>query len=286
MSFKRYANAIISQPNIEFDRWMDELRTQHNGVVTKNSISRVAKIVLRKADPHQYLLSHVTIVASVDCYEPDGITTGKFLNRDIQCERRWKNFRIKSECEDIINNNQDAWERSLLLSTYRTFIGAPNYLEHIQIPELSKGFVVDTIARDLGETCYIDILVATDRKHKMLINDIMDENICAMSMGCISLFTICSKCGNVASDDSQLCPCILYDGKGSKFKDESGISHKIAELVGHVSVPNSNQFMDASWVRNPAFSGAQRRNILNPDTVSIASKLDEVSSVYAIKREN
>jgi len=285
MSFRRYANAIVSQPNIEFERWMEELRTGHQAAAEEKQVVRLAKTVLRKCDPKQYLLSHATIVASVDCYEPADAKVGKFLNRDVECERRWSNFRIKPECQDIINNNGDAWERSLLLATYRTFIGAPNYLEHIQIPELSKGFIVDAIARDLGETCYIDILVATDRKHKMLVSDIMAENIRAMSMGCISLFTICNKCGNVAVDDTQLCPCVLYDGKGSTFKDETGRDHKLAELIGHVSVPNSNQFIEASWVRNPAFSGAQRRNILNPESAAVAAKLGDAASVYEIRRE-
>ena len=285
MSFRRYANAIVSQPNIEFDRWMEEIRVNNQGVAEEKQIMRVAKTVFRKCDPKQYLLSHATIVASVDCYEPKGTKIGKFLNRGIECERRWKNFRIKPECQNIINNNGDAWERSLLLATYRTFIGAPNYLEHIQIPELSKGFIVDAIARDLGETCYVDILVATDRKHKMLVSDILSENIRAMSMGCISLFTICNKCGNVAVDDSQLCPCILYDGKRTKFLDENNVEHKLAELIGHVSVPNSNQFIEGSWVRNPAFEGAQRRNILNPESSAVASRLEDAAAVYEIRRD-
>lgn len=285
MGFRRTANAIVSHPNIEFDRWMDELRAQHQSAAQEKQVMRVAKTVLRKCDPSQYLLSHATIVASVDCYAPKDAAVGRFLNRDVECVRKFSNFRVKPECESIINNNGDAWERSLLLATYRTFIGAPNYLEHIQIPELSKGFIVDAIARDLGETCYVDILVATDRKHKILISDILSENIRAMSMGCISLFTICNKCGNVAVDDTQLCPCILYDGKGSKFVDESGVEHRLSELIGHVSVPNSNQFIEASWVRNPAFGGAQRRNILNPNSPSVLASVDQAASVYELRRD-
>jgi hypothetical protein len=268
MSFRRTANAIISKTAIHFDEWMDELRQQHEGAVSKDYVGRIAKDVLRKCDPKQFLLSHATIVASVDTYAPKGSTTGKRMERGVQVDVRYPDFRVKPACQEIINNNGDAWERSLLLSTYRTFIGAPNYLEHIQIPELSKGFIVDAIARDLGDTCYVDILVATDRKHQILVRDIMAGNINSMSMGCISLFTCCNRCGNVASDDTQLCPCIMYDGKGNKFADEDGVEHKLGELIGHVSVPNSNTFIEASWVRNPAFRGAQRRNFLNDDMAS------------------
>jgi hypothetical protein len=284
MAFKRYAHAIVSKQDVHFDQWMEEIRKQHEGVVPKDYAGRVAKGVFRKCNPKQYLLSHATIVASVDTYVPKGATAGRKIVNGVQVEVKWPDYRIKPECHEIVNNNGDAWDRGLLLATYRTFIGAPNYLEHIQLPELSKGFIVDAIARDLGKTCYIDILVATDRKHRILVNDILSGQIDAMSMGCISLFTICTKCGNVAVDDSQLCPCVLYEGKGTKFLDEEGILHPIAELIGHKSVPDSNQFIEASWVRNPAFGGAARRNILNPEQEAVASQIKEAASIYELRQ--
>jgi hypothetical protein len=284
MTHRRTANAIVSRQNIHFDEWMEELRNQHEGAVPKDHVHRIAKTVLRKCDPKQFLLSHATIVASVDAYAPKGATVGRRMNSGVQIDVRWTDYRIKPECNDIINNNGDAWERSLLLSTYRTFIGAHNYLEHIQLPELSKGFIVDAIARDLGKTCYVDILVATDRKHKQLITDILSGQIAAMSMGCISLFTICTACGNVAADDSQVCPCVQYVGKGQLAIDEDGMQFPIAELIGHVQVPNSNQFIEASWVRNPAFRGAVRRQILNPESSVVATKLSNANQIYEIRR--
>jgi len=104
-------------------------------------------------------------------------------------------------------------------------------------------------------------------------------------MGCISLFTACTKCGNVAADDAQLCPCVLYDGKLSKFTDEAGIEQVLAEIIGHVSVPNSNQFIEASWVRNPAFRGAVRRNILNPDSSQLATQMKESRYLYELRTQ-
>lgn len=284
MARRHFAKALVASPDVHFDQWMETLRNQNEGAVPKDHVNRIAKSVLRKADPRQYLLSHATIVASVDTYQPAGAKTGRQMNRGVQIDVKYPDFRIKPDCHEIVNNNGDAWERSLLLSTYRTFIGAHNYLEHIQIPELSKGFIVDAIARDLGKTAYIDILVATDRKHGQLITDISSGEISAMSMGCISLFTICTKCGNVASDDSQLCPCVMYEGKGTPYRDESGVEHPISELIGHVSVPNSNQFIEASWVRNPAFKGAVRRNILNGDSPHVAARMNEAALVHELRR--
>lgn len=283
MARKHYANAIISHQNVPFDEWMEVLRSQNEGAVPRDHVHRIAKTVLRKCDPKQYLLSHATIVASVDTFAPKGAKTGRFMNRGVQIDVRYPDYRIKPQGLSIINNNGDAWERSLLLSTYRTFIGAPNYCEHVQIPELSKGFIVDAVARDLGHSCYIDILVATDRKHSKLIQDILSGDMNSYSMGCISMFTICTKCGNVAADESQLCPCIQYEGKHTEFVDESGQKQKIAELIGHVTVPNSNQFIEASWVKNPAFAGAVRRNLLNRDLIKVAGQIDSSKEIYEIK---
>ncbi len=282
---KRYAFAKTTRKNIAFDEWMEELRAQNEGAVPKDFIHRTAKTILRKCDPKQYLLSHATIVASVDLYAPKGVKTGRLINRGVQIDVKWPEFRIKPECHDLVNNNGDAWERSLLLSTYRSFIGSHNYLEHIQLPELSKGFIVDAIARDLGNSCYIDILVATDRKHNQLVSDILSGAISGLSMGCISIFTTCTKCGNVAADDAQLCPCVQYDGKLSTFVDEAGIPQVLAEVIGHVSVPNSNQFIEASWVRNPAFRGAVRRNILNADPTQIAARMEESSFINSLRAQ-
>src|SRR5690606_12111294 len=140
---KRYANALTADRNIHFDKWMEELRTQASDAIPEKRIIKTAKEVLTRCDPKQYLLSHATIVASVDTYSPKNSSMGRgFDERGMEIETRFADFRIKPECSDIINNNGDAWERSLLMSSYKTFVGAPNYLEHIQLPALSKGFIV------------------------------------------------------------------------------------------------------------------------------------------------
>lgn len=266
MARRHYGKAILSQTNVHYDQWMDTLRAEGGGMVSKDHLHRVAKSVTQKCDPSQYLLSHATIVSSVDTYQPRGAKLGKNLLHGSEIDVRFPDFRVKPETHKYINNNKDAFSRGILLTTYKTFVGAQNYLEHIQVPELSKGFIVDAIARDLGDTVYIDILVATSRIHTQLVADIVSGKLDSMSMGTISLFTICSKCGNVASDDASICPCVSYLGKGSMFQDEDGVEHPIVELIGHASIPNSNQFIEASWVGNPAFRGATRRNLLNPES--------------------
>jgi hypothetical protein len=146
----------------------------------------------------------------------------------------------------------------------------------VQIPELSKGKIIDAVARNLEDTVYIDILVATDRVHTELIQDILSKKINAMSMGCTIQYSICSKCGNKAHDETELCDHIRYAKQTSFYDGEQRI---IAELCGHYTDPDSVRFIEASWVAQPAFEGAVARNILNGDFESIKAHEQNLEEV-------
>ncbi len=191
----------------------------------------------------------------------------------VQIDRRYADYMVTPETSKYINNNNDCWERKLLLASFKTFIGGENYVEHIQIPELSKGKIIDAAARDLGDSVYVDILVATNRKHKPLIAAIEGGELSTLSMGAQVAFTLCTKCGNVAEDELQLCRHIKYQ-KGNFFIDAMGKRRKIAELCGHVTAePGSCKFIEGSWVANPAFTGAVLRNILDPRMVADSAEM-------------
>jgi len=81
-------------------------------------------------------------------------------------------------------HNCDAWDRPVLAMSYPTFIGGYNFVEHVQIPEQSKGRIVDAVARDIGDSLYVDILIATNRKHRQLIAAIEQGRMSTLSMGC------------------------------------------------------------------------------------------------------
>jgi hypothetical protein len=182
MSFLKYANARLTQVTVNQAGW-DDVRAKATFPSPSFELRRASQVVLQQYDPAQYLLSHVTIIASVDT-ENSGMPTGKQMFDGFQIDRRWPDFYITRGSERYINNNFDSWERKLLLSCYRTFVGGANYCEHVQIPELSKGRIIDAAARDIGESVYVDILVATDRKHKDLIEAISSGTLSTLSMGC------------------------------------------------------------------------------------------------------
>ncbi len=260
MAFLKYANAAILQPAINQESWSEIRQAALLGSSFEDRTA--AHVVLQKYDPAQYLLSHCSIVASVDT-ENSGLPTGAQMFDGVQIERKFPDHYITVETQKYINNNQDAFERKLLLATYKTFIGAENYMEHVQIPELSKGKIIDAAARDIGDSIYIDILVATDLKHKSLIEAISSQKLSTLSMGCQVTYTQCTKCGNIAEDELQICRHIKYE-KGNWFIDASGKRRKIAELCGHHSDPGTVKFIEGSWVGTPAFTGAVLRNILDP----------------------
>jgi len=92
---------------------------------------------------------------------------------------------------------------------------------------------------------------------------------------CKIAFSICTKCGNRAVDETQACQHVRFE-KNNIFYDDSGNERKVAELCGHESEPESVTFIDASWVKAPAFTGAVIRNIINPPE-NILAKIEEAN---------
>jgi hypothetical protein len=272
MAMMRYSSATVVEPCIKPVVWEENIN--HRSVVCddKNCRIKTAKTVLAKYSPEKYLLSHCTIIAAVD--------TELANPTDPQSD-----YFIHPAYSKFINNNGDAWSKQMLASCYHSFVGSNNYLEHVQIPELSKGKVVDAILREVTigrdktgkdlTTYYVDILVATDKKHKDLIRKIEAKELSTLSMGCKIAYGICSKCGKKAVDETEACQHVRFE-KNNTFYDDNGVQRKVGELCGHFSEPESVTFIDASWVRNPAFTGAVIRNIVTPPE-NIMAKLDEAS---------
>lgn len=265
MAFLKYGNAVVTTPVVAPEKWIDKK-------VSPGRV-KVAKKVVANFDPSKWLLSHATIIASVDTDFADP-------------NDKKSNYLIQPEYSIFVNNNGDSWERELLKACYKTFLGVDNYCEHVQIPELSKGKVIDLALREIPfakrngkdlTTLYVDILLATNRKHEDLIQKIEAGEYSALSMGCLIKYSQCSQCGNIAEDDSQACKHVRFF-KNNYFYDLGGVRRIIAELCGRAEEPDSCKFIDASWVRKPAFEGAVLRNILQigSDNQDVSEKIKGV----------
>lgn len=186
MAFRRYANAVVTHPLASQAGWERVRRSGGTRVASasRDLVAQASEILGGRLDPDRYLLSHATIVCSVDTDPTPNVRLGKVEEGGQTVNRRWGNYLITPDHSKYVNNNGDAWTRPVLMKSYRTFIGSHNFLEHVQVEDLSKGRIIDAVPRDVGESLYIDILVATDRRHSDLVSDIESGKLGAMSMGC------------------------------------------------------------------------------------------------------
>ena len=239
--FKKLATGEISDPIISVQQW-DALHGRKFGNKTA-SFSKLA------GNTSKYLLSHVTIVASV------------------MTEEAPYDYLIKPEASYLVNNNDDAWENEVLKLSYRSFVGAFNFLEHYQNSKAAKGHIIDSVLRKIQLTpeafvYFVDLLVATDLAHEDLVSKIRNEKLRYLSMGCVTDLVICSYCGKRVVDSNDFCQHLQYN-KGQFIPDEDGVPRRVAELCGHKSLPNGGvKFIEASWVAVPAFPGASLRAIV------------------------
>jgi len=298
MAFLKKAFAGVTHPNwgtANWQRFVDEHRSQMIGTGYRglarvasgspNLVAQASEILQDDFSPEKYLLTHATIVASVDTDEVAGTRLGAINEMGRNINRKWGNYRVKPSCDIYINNNHDCWDRPVLLKSYRTFVGAHNFVEHVQIEQQSKGRIIDAAARDIGDSIYTDILIATDRRHASLIRDIESGRMGTMSMGCSVTETQCTKCGNVAADETEMCEHIKY-AKGNYEFDGRGNKYRIAELCGHHSLDPTGgvHFIEASWVAIPAFQGAVLNKMITPEVLSTGTR-SQMRDILATAQE-
>lgn len=255
-----------------------------------NRIANSLEVDWKKFNINDYIFNHCSIISSVQM-EPNG-------------------YYIKPVCNFIVNANGNSWSNEVVLATFKSFIGAQNFLEHNQCESQSKGKILDAVLRpftykdNFGNTADVficDILVATSRNHWDLVQKILSGQMTSLSMGCLANAVQCSKCGKIFNDDEDSCDHIKHELL-STFKDENGITRIVSELCGASrknpltgqweGIPDSNKFIEASWVENPAFKGAVinhmvEANAIDGKTASILgqdnSLEDMISDSYNIR---
>jgi len=257
MSFKKYANAVITEPVLKLEDWEKMYGNRaFRGcrIDGDHPFCKMASMRKLAAETSKYLLSHVTIMASV------------------QTEKEPLDYLIKPECSAMVNNNDDAWENMVLKLSAPSFVGAFNFVEHFQNSKYTKGHILSHVLRKITLApdvwiYYCDLLVATDLTHEKLVDDIRNNKVRYLSMGCVTDLVICSYCGAHITDASTYCNHLQFQ-KGTFLADDDGIPRRIAELCGHKSMPNGGvKFVEASWVATPAFPGAAKRSIVSDEWI-------------------
>jgi len=252
MSFEKTANAVVLEPVLAANDW----EKMCGGKAFHIPLSEPARQFWKTASASRtrYLLSHCTIMSSV------------------ATEPAPEDWLIRPASAHLVNNNDDAWSNDVMRKSYKTFVGAFNFVEHFQNSKYAKGHIVDSILRKIhltqdpaDDVYFTDILVATDLSHQKLAADIKGGKVKYLSMGCVTDLVICSFCGQHVTDTSSYCSHLQFN-KGAFLHDEDGVPRRIAELCGHSSLPGGGvRFVEASWVQTPAFPGAVTRGIVSEE---------------------
>ena len=229
----------------------------------------------KKYNTKDYLFTHDTACCSVETEE--------------------NGYWITPPCWELVNANGNAWTTPVLLASFKTFIGGDNYLEHMQIPALSKGKILDAIARPVvhhsdkygdANIYVVDVLVATERKHESLIERIESGKLTTLSMGTICCYTTCSICGKVIGDNDKNCEHIDKH-LGQMVTCQDGKDRICSELCGAVDengnyIEDSNKFIEISWVSHPAFQGAVVNAFVETNEIKATreKEKDELSKLF------
>lgn len=223
-------------------------KSTRSALITKSTEEKTTVSISAK----DFVLSQSTIIASVACEE--------------------ESFLIHPSTSKFVNSNGDAWSNEACKANYKSFIGAYNYVNHHQDPNHAVGFIADVALRRIPikasenlHNYYADILIATHRDFSSLVSKLLSNKIQYMSMGCESLSSQCSRCGEVHTEETDTCKC-LSKYKGKSYIDKKGKRRVVAELLGNEEAGSCN-FIEASWLTEvPAFKGAAKRHHLAIDS--------------------
>ena len=194
----------------------------------------------------------------------------------------YNNWEITPDTTKYINANGNAWDTELLLSCYKTFIGAMNLKDHITPQEggLIYGIVLDArprkIKTDSGFVVYIDTIIATCRAiDNAWATAIKRGAIKFLSVGFDCDYLQCSKCGHIyMANGTGICEHTAFELNKNYF-DEYGNMSKVSAM------PTSNEglgnliFQELSYLSvDPAFHGAVQSHLIKvPNDTNVKFKI-------------
>ena len=79
------------------------------------------------------------------------------------------------------------------------------------------------------------------------------------------------------------CHHIKFLKRNSFISDNDGKKRSVAELCGHFLYPESNKFIEGSWVETPAFKGAVLRNQIAIDDIDKKSFIEKYETIMNIQ---
>ena len=128
MAFLKRANAMVVHPRISGRKWGGIRKVASSGS-NRNLTDQAREILGDTLNSDKYLVTHCTIVASVDVEKVPGVKLGHVKVGSKTVDRRYEDYFIKPQSSQFVNNNGDSWSRDVLRMAFPTFIGAHNFQE-------------------------------------------------------------------------------------------------------------------------------------------------------------
>lgn len=160
-------------------------------------------------------------------------------------------FAARALTADVANANGDLFEASELKKSYETFIGKGLYLNH-DAADVSKsvGRIVDAwfIDEDPNDIHVVCLCKVDTISEPIIARKVECGIMDSVSMGCSVLISVCSICGNEASEASQFCSHMKNLGR--EITTEKGERKKV------ISINRGITFSELSLVGQPADENA------------------------------
>jgi len=151
-----------------------------------------------------------------------------------------------------INQNFDGFPSSELKAAYKTFLGKPLFVNHANDDaSKARGRVIGSRYVENGTDKYIQVIQEVSaKKYPKLAKELEEGGIDAVSMGCVAALTICSVCGNTATDMFDMCDHVLHH-KGQTI--DGKLVYEECRGIG---------FFELSYVFDPADETALTSNVI------------------------
>jgi len=202
----------------------------------------------------------------------------------------FKYYRVIALHGDVPNDNGDLWrfgsidnpdepellrfDKSADKHVFETFNGRGNFKNH-ENDDVSKavGLILDAAPNYGGR--FIEALIAVDeKKDPELVRSIDMGYIDSVSMGCLTGYSICTACGNVARTENEYCDHIKYSK--SQVITYNGKQVKVAEDNYQTN------FIELSWVTVPADPDAKLLERVASRSVSLSDDHDIIYQAMSL----
>lgn len=162
---------------------------------------------------------------------------------------------ISSRC----NDNFDEFPAEEIKAAYRTFIGKPVFVNHVNANhKRARGVIVDAalhedINPDGSADTWVEVLMEVDAvRFPMLAQAIINGEADRTSMGCDVGFSVCSFCGNEARTPMEYCAHIKHH-KGRRIRRRTaGSSSSYEDVLVREICHKLSFFENSILVEDPA----------------------------------